>query len=99
MYGSLVIGIVYFTMATGYWRWFLEALGLGIYGEYGKRAPNGISWHAKVFWEFLGMDLDDGPREAGNPGIRSDLDISWRIFFFSLFLLHFVFLFFFHPGS
>lgn len=26
MYGDLVIGIVYFTMATGYWPWFLEAL-------------------------------------------------------------------------
>lgn len=90
----LFIGIVYFTIATGYWRWFLEALCLGIYGIMGN-VPQTVSWHAKVFWEFLrmdmDMDMDDGPREAGNPGIRSDFGISWRIFFLS-------FLFFFYPG-
>lgn len=59
---------------------------MGIYGIMGN-VPQTVSWHAKVFWEFLrmDMDMDDGPREAGNPGIRSDLGISWRIFFFLFF--------------
>lgn len=30
----------------------------------------------------MDMDMDDGPREAGNPGIRSDFGISWRLFLF-----------------
>lgn len=56
---------------------------MGIYGIMGN-VPQTVSWHAKVFWEFLRMD--DGPREAGNPGLRSDLvflGVS-SFFFFTL---------------